>query len=361
MSGTTPRVGFYLPADDGSEPINVATDLNDNLEKIDASMGFVPALESTPPATPFNGMGRYNTDTGKASFYKSGVWTQLLAAGAAFVGDILMDTAKKIGIGTLVPNSVIDVVVATIAGQPTLLRFRQAADTQSRMQLDHDGIKFGPGNALPEVHLYRPTTAQLALAGAGLSLGSTLDVTGATSVNDLDVAGDINLGGDVVTDLNVVGDISGTGKGYTQVIRKTTDATRTSTTTTTTDPDMIVALAANTNYLIEFYMMISGTAGDFKLAWNAPAGSTVYRWSLGPDVGATSNSNVTMRTSIHVPASEPAFGVFSDTSWSGAKETIIVLNGATAGNLQLKWAQNTSNAAVTTLRANSFMLVRKID
>lgn len=361
MSGTTPRVGFYLPADDGSEPINVATDLNDNLEKIDASMGFVPALESTPPAAPFNGMGRYNTDTGKASFYKSGVWTQLLAAGAAFVGDILMDTAKKIGIGTLVPNSVIDVVVATIASQPTLLRFRQAADTQSRMQLDHDGIKFGPGNALPEVHLYRPTTAQLALQGAGLSLGSTLDVTGATSVNDLDVSGDVNLGGDVVTDLNVVGNISATGKGYTQVIRKTADTLRTSTTTVAVDPDMVVALEANTNYLVELYMLISGTTGDFKLAWNAPAGSTVYRWSLGPDVGATSNSNVTMRTSIHVTASEPAFGVFSESSWSGAKETVIVLNGATAGNLQLKWAQNTSSAVATGLRANTFMLVRKID
>ncbi len=45
MASTTPRLNLYMPADDGSEPINVATDLNDNLEKVDASIGFVPATE----------------------------------------------------------------------------------------------------------------------------------------------------------------------------------------------------------------------------------------------------------------------------------------------------------------------------
>jgi hypothetical protein len=359
VASFTPRVGLFKPEDDGSDPVNVATDLNDNMEKLDTVIGFVPSTVASPPATPFDGQATYETDTGRAKFRKASVWNYLLAAGASFLSNIYLDSAYRFGIGTGTPGAIFDVAITSATAVP-FMKLKQFSEAQPRIQFDHDGLRIGGGSVAPEVRIYRPASNQLSIVG-GVAMSSTLSVAGDTALEDLDVSGNLSIGGSVTTNLNVTGDFSATGTGYTQVIRKTADATRTSTTTTTTDPEMLVALAANTNYVIELYLMFSGVAGDFKLAWNIPAGCSIFRWSLGPDVGAASNSNITMRSSIHIASSEPGFGTFSDTSWMGAKETIIVFNGATAGDMQLKWAQNTSSANVSTLRAGTFMMVRKID
>lgn len=361
MSGTTPRLALYTPADDGSEPINVATDLNDNLERIDNAVGFVPSTSAVEPTSPFDGMATYETDTGVAKFRKAltSSWAQLLAAGSTFASNILLNTANKIGIGIGSPVAILDVVVSTITANP-LIKFKQASESQPRLQIDYDGIRLGGGSSTTDARIYRPSAAQLNFTGNAV-MENTLSVTGDTSVGVLSVSGDITLGGDVVTDLNVVGDISATGKGYTRIIRKTADTLRTSTTTAAVDPDLLVTLEANTTYLIELNMFMSGTAGDLKTSWNMPAGALMYRWALGPDVGATSNANISMRSSVHLAATEVTYGVFSESSWSGASETIVIFMSSTAGVVQLKFAQNSSSATPSGLRAASFMKVTRIE
>src|SRR6188768_3523034 len=196
MSSTTPRVGLYMPADDGSEPINVATDLNDNMEKLDSTMGFVPATSVTPPSTTYNGMARYNTDDSRVYYYKNGTtWTQLLAAGANFLANLLIDSAYRIGIGTATPGALIDIAVSSITAVP-IMKVKATGEAYHRIELNHDGIRIGGGTTAPETRIYRPTTNQLNIVGS-VAMSNNLSVTGSTAVTSLDVSGNMSIGGTI--------------------------------------------------------------------------------------------------------------------------------------------------------------------
>jgi len=193
MSDTTPRLGLYKPADDGSEPVNVATDLNDNLEKIDSLIGFVPATDAVPPAITYDGMGRYDTDTGKVRYFKNGTtWTQLLSAGASFVGNIILDAANRIGIGVASPAAIVDVDVTDATAVP-LAKYKSTAQGNPRLQIDYDGIRAGAGTSATDVRIYRSASNQWSVVGA-VSLGSTLAVTGTSTLADVDTA-NLDVGG----------------------------------------------------------------------------------------------------------------------------------------------------------------------
>lgn len=362
MSSTTPRVGLYLPADDGSEPVNVATDLNDNMEKLDSAIGFVPATSASPPSTPYDGMATYETDTGRTKFRKGGVWTYLVSAGASFLSDIWLGVGQKLGLGTTTPAAAIEAVVTDSSVNPNVLRFRQTADTQPRIQIERDGFRLGPGGAtVPDVRLYRPTANQIAVVG-NMSLGNDLSVTGTTALATVNVTGNLNLDGDIVSDVNVIGNLSGTGQGFINLIRKTTDTTRANSITVISDPDFVFNAAANTTYFIELFMIYSGNAtGDFRTVWSVPSGSTGLRWSLGQATAGTDREATTMRTGIHQPNTEIIYGGFSATAYNGGQETMTITTAGTAGPIQFRFAQGTANATdPAILRAGSIMQYRVV-
>lgn len=196
MSELTPRLSLYKPADDGSEPVNVSTDLNDNLEKLDASIGAVPALVATPPAGVFNGMLRQNTDDESVQYYRNNTtWTQIWAKGAAFAADALVTLGSKIGVGTLTPGAVLDAI--TGSSSDLLARFKVTGDTQPRVQIEHTGIKLGPGGSTAtDVRLYRNSTATLNIDG-NVVVEDNLQVNGTPSfANGITVTGTTQLDGD---------------------------------------------------------------------------------------------------------------------------------------------------------------------
>jgi hypothetical protein len=196
MAETTPRLALYKPADDGSEPVNVATDINDNLEKLDASVGAVPATVSTPPPGVFNGMIRQNTDNESLYYYRNNTtWTQIFAKGAAFAADALIALGNKIGIGTLTPGAVLDAIVGNSAD--LLARFKVTGDTQPRIQIETTGIKMGPGGAtVPDVRLYRQNAATLNIDG-NVVVEDNLQVNGTPSfTGGINVTGTTQLDGD---------------------------------------------------------------------------------------------------------------------------------------------------------------------
>jgi hypothetical protein len=196
MSELTPRLSLYKPADDGSEPVNVATDINDNLEKLDASIGAVPATVATPPAGVFNGMVRQNTDNQSLYYYRNNTtWTQILAKGAAFAADALLALGNKIGIGTLTPGAVLDAIVGSSAD--LLARFKVTGDTQPRIQIETTGIKMGPGGAtVTDVRLYRNAAATLNITG-NVVVENNLQVNGTPSfTGGINVTGTTQLDGD---------------------------------------------------------------------------------------------------------------------------------------------------------------------
>jgi len=140
---------------------------------------------------------------------------------------------------------------------------------------------------------------------------------------------------------------------------KPSDTSRASTTTQTADPDLVIALAANASYIITGYLgyaNASASAGDLKYSFTAPTGNTTL-WSsiridltgtttiAGPNAAGTGN-NMTAQTSTLGDRSVHIFGT--------------VITSGTAGNFTLNWAQNTSNATATIIRAGSLLMVQRI-
>jgi hypothetical protein len=361
VSSTTPRVGFYMPADDGSEPVNVATDLNDNLEKMDSALGFAPATSGADPTGLYDGKGAYETDTGRAKFRKSSVWAYLLTSGASFLSDIWLGLGQKLGIGTTTPTAVIEAVVSSVVSSPTVLKFRQSTDTNPRMQIDVDGIKIGPGNATNDIQIYRPSANQLAITGS-VSMANNLSVSGTFSAASVDISGNLDIGGNVVSDINITGKLYGTGFNAPNVVRKPSDTLRTATVTTTDDPHLTFTAEANSAYLVQLFVYYSSsTTADFKCAWSVPTGAGGLRWVLAEAVSGTDYANTSMRTSVHQPTTDVAIGGHSTALFTGLQETCVFTTGATPGAFTFKWSQNTSDAAQTGVRQHSVLLYRKVE
>ena len=89
---------------------------------------------------------------------------------------------------------------------------------------------------------------------------------------------------------------------------------------------------------------------DMKVQWAVPASASM-RWLIDLD-GSLANDE----TSIYVLSANPALkSIF--------KMPFIFQNGATAGYLQLTWAQNVKTSAPTeklTMYANSYILAHKV-
>jgi hypothetical protein len=141
-------------------------------------------------------------------------------------------------------------------------------------------------------------------------------------------------------------------------IRKPADESVASSTTLQNDDDLQLTLASNGVYQVYIVMILTGGAGaaNSKVAFTFPSGCQIYLGKNYYDVGGV---NKPMRWN-------------TSTSPSGSNDIIVgavgelvpihgvVINGSTAGTLILQWAQNTSNATATVMKANSTLWAAKI-
>lgn len=141
------------------------------------------------------------------------------------------------------------------------------------------------------------------------------------------------------------------------VVVKTADESRASTITMADDADLTAAVVAGT-YEVEFVLGITGTAGDIVTEWGVPAGTGGFKFCLGPSQTSTSRVNTSMRAGTHAFATNVEYGV-NDTDAALAVERGIA-TVTTAGSITLRWSQITSNAAPSSIVANSYMRVRRI-
>lgn len=112
------------------------------------------------------------------------------------------------------------------------------------------------------------------------------------------------------------------------------------------DDELLYPIGANQKKsFIAFIKLDIKSASDFRYSFTAPAGAT---GSFGSNIGS--------------PPNEGALGD-TETQLSGANITTLlvffgfVLNGATPGNLQFQWAQNTAVAEDTIVNAGSCLVV----
>jgi hypothetical protein len=122
------------------------------------------------------------------------------------------------------------------------------------------------------------------------------------------------------------------------------------------DEYLFLSLEANARYFIDGALIYTGQTfaagpGDFKVDWTIPAGAAM-RWSRG---GYASNAPTAPDLVVTDNAAIRPLGTFGPGTDVGALFKGWITTGATAGTLQMRWAQNASTAVGTTLRAGSWV------
>lgn len=114
------------------------------------------------------------------------------------------------------------------------------------------------------------------------------------------------------------------------------------------DDHLLFAIGANEAWAFDMVLyMNSGTTPDIKLQINVPSGATGF---YDAPTGA--------------PSAMTAFGAPQTQSTSGSDQqfflTGTVINGATPGNLQLQWAQNTATLSDTKILKGSCIIAHRL-
>lgn len=143
------------------------------------------------------------------------------------------------------------------------------------------------------------------------------------------------------------------------LVQKPSDTSRNTTTTLANDPDLTVAVAANKTYWCEVLVqyLASGTF-NLKAAFTMPAGAAFNGEMISMPAGGGSFAP------NGLDAANPLNSVTFHIAGGGAFELTARLSGllvvaGSSGSLTLQWAQDTSGATNTTVRAGSFMYLRR--
>lgn len=190
MSTLTSRLGLYKPAASGVELVNVVTDLNNNLDSIDAKIGAFPCTSGTRPGSPFDGQMIRETDTGRIYIWAANVsqWRQVLFHAASF-GQNIVTTAKLQSTGSGGGLIVDDLSTASSIA----INSNVVGDTNDRVRMYASGLlEWGPGNASSDTNLYRGGTSLLKTDDAFQAVGN-LTIGGSSSLAALSLSGNLTL------------------------------------------------------------------------------------------------------------------------------------------------------------------------
>lgn len=147
---------------------------------------------------------------------------------------------------------------------------------------------------------------------------------------------------------------------------KTAATTRASTVTIADDPDLKLYLEANSRYFVEFFIMGAAiTLADIKTAWSAPVGYSGARRVLGPGTTSTTSTladNAVVRIGAHNIETEIPYNGIRDANntYFQIQEVGLILVGSTAGYLNFRWAQNSTQATGSVVGADSFGRATKV-
>jgi hypothetical protein len=133
------------------------------------------------------------------------------------------------------------------------------------------------------------------------------------------------------------------------IARKTIDESLTSNTTFQDDDIMQLPVLANETWKCEFGVWFTGGAGNLKIQFTFPTGGVI-----GFSVAAILAANLTAFQFFQGSTSPSTSANFICQTGNTYLPIVgIYANGGTAGTVIMQWAQNTSNATPTTVKANS--------
>jgi len=141
--------------------------------------------------------------------------------------------------------------------------------------------------------------------------------------------------------------------GLTRVVRKTAETQAVNNSTALVDDDaLLFAIAANEIYVADFHLDISGNvAAGWKGAITVPAGATLKY-----------QAEILAAAAIGVVGSTTTGGtaIGATAAIIQAHLHVCVVNGGTAGNVTLQWAQNFANGSDTKVLTNSYLRAERL-
>lgn len=147
------------------------------------------------------------------------------------------------------------------------------------------------------------------------------------------------------------------------VAYKAADESVTSSAVLQDDNDLIVPIGANEVWMVEWTLFTTGNQGaDIVVAITAPAGASGWWGSIGLPPTATDSATATADVRM---ASEPFgtphnHGVVSTTLPAMLVLKALCINGGTAGNVALQWAQAVSGGTATVVESGSFVRAERV-
>ncbi|MEU5938634.1 hypothetical protein ABZ807_05500 [Micromonospora sp. NPDC047548] len=137
---------------------------------------------------------------------------------------------------------------------------------------------------------------------------------------------------------------------------KTADTSRASNTTLAADPHLAVPVLAGAVYAVDLAVAHTYDAGGFKFSWSGPAGATMANWTAGWRTTSGTEVSGSFPTLTTVQPIVWSAGNINQPIW--ARGVLIV--AATAGTFAFTWAQNTSHANPSIVRAGSVLRLERL-
>lgn len=146
--------------------------------------------------------------------------------------------------------------------------------------------------------------------------------------------------------------------GITRYAYKGSDETVTSSTTPQDDDHLTLTVAAGGVYAIQACLELTADpAGDILLTFAAPSGST-GGWTPTGVTLSTADGTGSIRLTRFAFGATSSLGVTAAGLYVLPSGNLIV--STTAGSLTLQWAQAASNATATTVKAGSWLSLRRM-
>lgn len=139
---------------------------------------------------------------------------------------------------------------------------------------------------------------------------------------------------------------------------KPSDTSRTNTTTSADDPHLSLYVSANTSYWVQAMIIYAGANGNFQLRFAAPSGST-FLWVSDSLGGSVVNSYGQVSRTQQGLGNEPTMGGAASTTNQCSMPKGVLQVGVNGGPFRVQWAQASSSATATIVRAASILSIRR--
>lgn len=154
------------------------------------------------------------------------------------------------------------------------------------------------------------------------------------------------------------------------VARCTTDVTKNASTTLGDVTGLGLSVAANATYALDGWIYFeSNPTADIKFALTLPSGSTGVMGFYGPNLATAPVVNQErinyVDMGVYSATASATYGIggddeFTGSVWVTAQPRGVITTSSTAGTIQVQFAQNTSNASNTKVKAGSWMRATRL-